>query len=262
MNTIKIFIINLERSLDRRKFMERQLQKTNLNYQFIRAVDSKNLDTSEILQINENRLHQQELLPQEIATTYSHAKACQALAASNECEFGLILEDDVILPSSLPQLLKSLSTELNRDGVMMLAAYLASKTSIRHIKSIDKNFDIASPLTTTGVYGTQAYLLSKSQAFSFAKKMLPVKTVADDWKYYLREGIFDEIMWVYPFPCRHAEFISLIREDSRTDISYLRKLSKKIIFKYRIFPIYHFVIRKNRKATLAAEQSFVDYLQN
>lgn len=81
----KIYYINLDRSTDRRAFMEDQFEKYNATYQRVSAIDGNTLDMSKYKHKN---LHKYEL-----ACSLSHYKAIK-MAYDEGNEHALIMEDD------------------------------------------------------------------------------------------------------------------------------------------------------------------------
>ena len=99
---MKILIINLKKSTDRKHNIEQQLKQLNIsNYEFIEAIDGKELnrhlyDTTKAEKMLFKRINRSRpLLNTEIACTLSHIKAYErCLELQERC---IILEDDVIL---------------------------------------------------------------------------------------------------------------------------------------------------------------------
>lgn len=95
---MKIFLINLAQRSDRLAFMEDQLSALGLPFTRIEAVDG--LGDAEIAYpANHSRLSKAEF-----ACYLSHVKCWEAFLATDESHC-LILEDDVVLAKSLPQIL-------------------------------------------------------------------------------------------------------------------------------------------------------------
>jgi len=98
---MKLYIINLEQARDRRVYMEAQVD--GLEHEFIEAVDSRTL--------------QREDWPEQmslgaVGCALSHLKAYRAIVRDGRT--GIVLEDDAILPATLPDI------DLD-EGVALLA---------------------------------------------------------------------------------------------------------------------------------------------
>jgi hypothetical protein len=98
---MKLYIINLERDRDRRAFIEAQVD--GLEHEFIEAVDGRTLrreDWPEHMTLGA------------VACALSHLEAYRAIIRDGET--GIVLEDDAILPPTLPDILLE-------EGVALLA---------------------------------------------------------------------------------------------------------------------------------------------
>lgn len=91
---MKIFVINLERDISKKKYMTRTLSLIGAEYEFIDAVDGDNLDFNPNKKIYPDfgRL----LTKGEVGTIFSHRKAL-SLILERKLPYAVILEDDVVL---------------------------------------------------------------------------------------------------------------------------------------------------------------------
>ena len=96
---IPILYINLDRSKDRKKLMEKQLPLVSDNYQRVSAIDGKKIDNIERGVVNGIKYFNEytELSPAVLACTMSHIKAIKT-AYDKGYKNALILEDDAPLP--------------------------------------------------------------------------------------------------------------------------------------------------------------------
>lgn len=190
---MKILIINLKRSIERRQDIEEQLHKLNIsNYEFIEAVDGNQLDDSIIDQKIALRILKQmcnRTLPLnmgEAGCMLSHIKAYKRSLELNErC---IILEDDCLLTDSF---IGEIEQELKDEYELVYFGYalnvkgeLGPYISQHDTQTLDKFCDLTSSKiilnkfckienTNIIVYGTHAY----SPSLSACKKMLKYNTV-------------------------------------------------------------------------------------
>ncbi|ECQ0769904.1 glycosyltransferase family 25 protein [Campylobacter coli] len=170
---MKVFIINLERSLDRKEHMQRQIQKlfernprleNKLEFIFFKAVDAKNKEHLEFKQHFPwwaSWVLGRELSDGEKACFASHYKLWQECVKLDEPI--IILEDDV-----------EFSDEFLNNGVEYIDELLKSKYEyIRLCYLFDKRLYF---LSESGYYlsfeklaGTQGYVLQVSAAVKFLK---------------------------------------------------------------------------------------------
>lgn len=107
---MKVFVINLKRSPERRAFMKKQLDALGMDYEFIEATDGKELSDEEIKNIYDEeaslKFLRVPLTRGEIGCAHSHIKTYQKIVNDN-LDYALVLEDDSILEPSLFSLLKN-----------------------------------------------------------------------------------------------------------------------------------------------------------
>src|SRR5690242_19024849 len=98
---MQIYYINMARRTDRRAFMEAQLAKLGLEATRIEAVTPETFLASAVT------ASRGRLTPVALSCSLSHVKAAEALLASGD-PCALILEDDAILSTRLPEFLAAL----------------------------------------------------------------------------------------------------------------------------------------------------------
>ncbi|MBQ0425162.1 glycosyltransferase family 25 protein, partial [Proteus mirabilis] len=101
---MKIYIVNLEKDIERKASIKAQLDALNLDYQFISAVYGKALSQEEIAQLSPDFEKTRLTLP-ELGCALSHLKVYREIIKNND-EIALILEDDVRINSDLIELLE------------------------------------------------------------------------------------------------------------------------------------------------------------
>lgn len=179
---MKIFVINLEKDVDRRDSIKKQLDKLNLPYEIIPGVYGKNLSADE-LTIDYNakkahRIHCRNLSLSEIGCALSHINLYKKIIEEQVSE-ALILEDDVILPNELPNLLQKIEEHIHHNvpEVILLSPGKAKyKHKARRILT-----DCYSIYPYHNGYFTSSYIINQLAAISLSKELYPVHTVADCW---------------------------------------------------------------------------------
>ncbi|MGI7987595.1 glycosyltransferase family 25 protein [Campylobacter jejuni] len=182
---MKVFIINLERSLDRKEHMQKQIQKlfeknpslkNKLEFIFFKAIDAKNkehLEFKDHFPWWASWVLGRELSDGEKACFASHYKLWQECVKLDEPI--IILEDDV-----------EFSDEFLNNGVEYIDELLKSKYEyIRLCYLFDKRLYF---LNESGYYlsfeklaGTQGYVLKPSAANKFISKAKFIYTPVDDY---------------------------------------------------------------------------------
>ncbi len=169
---MKTYIINLLTRPDRKDFMGSQMEKGDLDYEFIKAVDGKMLSDQEIdtVTLNFSASH---LTKGEVACALSHLSIYQKMI-DNNIDIALVLEDDVYVPDNIDSVLqKILSIEQNnKPNIYLLSdveAYIENSSlyeGIYRIESASK---------------AHCYVINKTAAKKMLKKLIPIRYEADMW---------------------------------------------------------------------------------
>ncbi len=89
-----IYIINMERSKDRKSYIEDHFKKYGiLEYNFVNGIDGSKEDLNELI----NNLNELNVSKNEISCGMSHLKAIRHWLETSDSEYGIIMEDDVSL---------------------------------------------------------------------------------------------------------------------------------------------------------------------
>lgn len=119
MKKFKIFVINLDESVVRLERLKAEFERIGLDFERLPAVDGRKLGENQILKHYSPELNRKKyfkpLSKPEIGLYMSHLKACEKII-SEELDFGIILEDDIVLKDGfqiIPQVLCSLNEEWN-----------------------------------------------------------------------------------------------------------------------------------------------------
>jgi glycosyl transferase family 25 len=110
---MKIIVINLSSAAARREFQEKQLGKLGLDYNFLNATSVDDIDDDTYQKHYYD--WQRPLRRSEVACYFSHRRCWERVISSNEP--ALILEDDALLSSQIPSILKKLKTYNDIDLV-------------------------------------------------------------------------------------------------------------------------------------------------
>ncbi len=107
----KVFVINLDSSTDRLAHMHATLSRLGLSYERIPAIDGTKLSQDEIKHRYSSfwfqLFHGRQMSPGELGCALSHKLAYRRIV-EDQLDWGLVLEDDVLLDDSLLELLQAL----------------------------------------------------------------------------------------------------------------------------------------------------------
>jgi glycosyl transferase, family 25 len=168
---MKIFIINMEKSTDRKEFMQKQLNSLELDYSFIEAVtpDSKNFD--KIIRYNNKKRMVRVGAPMsggEIACFASHYSLWKKCIELDETI--IVLEDDVKIRNNFISVVKQLEKSINNYKYIRLHGYFDHKYSV--IETLSSTQTIVKCFKPPS--GAAAYILTPFAAKRFIGK-------ADEW---------------------------------------------------------------------------------
>jgi len=106
-----ILVISLPNAKERRDFQQNQLSKLGLEFEFLDATSTHDLNEATYKQHYQD--WQRPLKKTEVACYYSHRRAWDRVIQSNRP--ALILEDDALLSKCVPELLKDFADKENTD---------------------------------------------------------------------------------------------------------------------------------------------------
>nr|WP_282558437.1 glycosyltransferase family 25 protein [Providencia rettgeri] len=170
-----VFIINLKESSERRMKMQAQLDKTKLKYEFINAVNGKNLSDTELKKATHDYPNCM-LTKGEIGCALSHLSIYKKMANEN-IEQALVLEDDAILPHNIEDIISQIKIF---DKIRKPNIFLLSKID-SYIKNQNLNDNI---FKVYQAIGSHAYVINVKAAKNIIKIQSPIKYESDMWRYF------------------------------------------------------------------------------
>lgn len=175
-NSLKVYLINLDRAADRFTFMDSQLCRLGIEYERITAVDRLNL-VSPIPEFDAKGyrlLHGRGFHDGEIACYLSHI-ACLRAFLSSSAEHALILEDDCRLPDDLSALLQTAVASGDEWDILRLSTV---NSGIRiPYRRFDQTRSLAISLTREK--GAGGYIVNRRCAETFLQELLPIRVAWD-----------------------------------------------------------------------------------
>lgn len=169
----KIYYINLDESIKRKEFMQQQFFKLGKQATRIPAVNGHHLKKTETLSINKQTVfsHFSIALPGELGVFLSYKKAWSMIAKQTE-EYAILLEDDVLLDSSLFKDLPKILKHLSVNSILDISGRpgFFKKSSMTVLDSMSINYFTTPSLGTTGRIYTKlaAHNINKSMPYYLA----------------------------------------------------------------------------------------------
>jgi glycosyl transferase family 25 len=176
----KIFILNLDRSTQRRKIMLDRLATLGLEAEFLSAVDGRGLTAADLPAGTEPGL-----TPGEKGCYLSHVNSWKTII-QRQLSYAIVLEDDVIISPNLMSVVEEvIALEMPFDAVRL--SYLRAFRGIP-VASLSDNACLMVPQNPP--FGAQGYLVSLDGAKRFLSRLSVPRQPVDEafdryWKYGL-----------------------------------------------------------------------------
>ena len=190
---MKVFIINLARSIDRRHSIAAQCDKLGLEYEFFPAVDGSTLSESECAQ-NTQPLNYA-FKPGEIGCALSHLAIYKKMVAEN-IQNAFILEDDAQLSDDLGGILSHLNMQSFSTLPTVLLLSKVNKLVKNKYFDIDNKYSVYPALHATTAH---AYIINLTAAKNLINLLFPVWMVADKWSLFEDYSAI-KVFCIYPEP--------------------------------------------------------------
>jgi glycosyl transferase family 25 len=238
---MKIHLINLESSIDRLQFMDRQLKKINRSYELFAAVDGRRVSQNILdsyVDLVEIRKYPNWMTPGAIGCALSHYFLYQKIATLYK-GWNLILEDDILLNSNINELIDKIdSLDVSYSNTVILLYSQSNFGEIQLRKKINinsKNYSIHSFADIKTAIGTGAYFIHSDVALEFTNRIRKIFVASDSWDVFFNEKIFTDLCCTFPFAAKPAMFKSTIGygRDSNSSSSYTFKLLVMVSNKLR-----------------------------
>ena len=243
------YVINLARSRDRRAHMTAQLRKTGLDYEFVTAVDGRDLDLQDSTLIDAALFAKNTFPAGTAGCALSHLRTYRKIMDDGRDE-ALVLEDDVTLPSDLGPLVDAVAGHLTGAEVALLnyGSPNVCKMSLEGAVDLPSARLLALPIDISHLVNAAAYVITREACQRMSDSVLPVRANADDWQFFYQEGIIDRIRCVLPLPvAKNAGFESTIGLYSLGNGLKGRLVTPFVRHK---IPIVHQVILRRRQRIL------------
>ncbi|MBL7718062.1 MAG: glycosyltransferase family 25 protein [Flavipsychrobacter sp.] len=259
---MKVYVINMERSVQRRKSMEQHLGQMGIPFEIIRAIDGNTLPDGFMQQPLGRQI---ELSKSELGCMLSHLKAYKALAESDH-EFALVLEDDILITElNMPAMFETLKHFLNRNTITLLTyfgvrdekVYLKKVLGLKDIQGAGEKYYICQPSAANNLARAGAYIIPRSIAAAIVDfHAAQIHCRADEWEVYQQHGLIETLNCLYPMPVtenyQHGSEINYTR-------NALEMIGKKIITWtiYQNIPVLTYLFKKRRASYSARHKNII-----
>lgn len=234
---MKIFVTNLEKSIDRRNLMSDQLDRLKLDFEFVKCVVGKELTEQELsLHCDMNAIHNHNKKNHWfnkgiIGCTITNQNVYKDII-NRKIDVALYLEDDVLLSEELPKILNFVEKNIQPGDVYLL--HWSSFKKIRLLNTnmnTEMNIKVYKPEDSRSIASGSAFVITKEAAKRMLKENTPIHITPDCWSYFLETGAIGKLYCLYP------KVIEIANIQSTMEIGGMIKI-RQFIYKYRIFPFY------------------------
>lgn len=208
MDAVQTWVINLDRAPDRLARVREQLERLQLPWQRLPAVDARAFTPAQRALLDEpafHRHHGMTPLPGELGCYLSHIEVMRHFLAS-DAPAALVLEDDVRLHDTLPAVLAALMARPERWDVVKLSAVHSGTP----VAVADLGAGHALAVMLSKCTGSSAYLMNRRAAEAWLRErggLLPMQLPYDHafdraWVFGLKQRL------VVPTPCGHDDQVA------------------------------------------------------
>jgi glycosyl transferase, family 25 len=197
------YVINLARSRDRRTYITAHLHKIGADYEIVTAIDGRDLDLDDSRIIAPSYRTTINLPVGSAGAALSHLAVYRRII-DDGLDMALVLEDDIILPADLNALADAVGKELVGAEIALLSVDTPTplKMSTEGSLPLSSSRFLALPINASQPLSGAAYVITREACERMVERNFPIRTVADAWGFYYREGILDRVRCVVPIPVR------------------------------------------------------------
>lgn len=204
MESLQTWVINLDRAPERLARIRAQLDRLQLPYTRLAAIDARAFTPEQAAALDHaayHRKHGMTPVAGELGCYLSHVAVMQRFLASDAAA-ALVLEDDVLLHDGLPAALRGLLRHPGRWDMVKLSA-VHSGTPVPYLR-LGAGHWLAVMLSRCT--GSSAYVINRRAATAYLRELLPMSLPYDHvfdqgWRFGLK------VRLVTPTPCGHDEQI-------------------------------------------------------
>jgi glycosyl transferase family 25 len=195
-----IKVLSLKKAIDRRKFIENQLNELGLTYEFADAVDPKTC-SKDILEIFSSSKYQSiyNKFPNfgDIGPSLSHYLLRKDFSKNENHNIFMILEDDAKILCTKEELFSTIKIfENSKFDVLLLGFSKCDDYYEKHINIINPIMPVyrvnnkisIGPRYLNSFSGAVGYLVKKKAA-KMMSDLLPLSVIADDWGFFSKLGL-------------------------------------------------------------------------
>lgn len=217
------FVINLEKDVERRVQISRQLNDLDIPHSIFSAVHGASLTTEEIDSYYDRDRAialSHDMTLSEIGCALSHVFIYRKMVAEG-IPYALVLEDDARLNNDLPHVISRLQDEYESTEPVVILLGHVRKYQNRAPLILDEKYRVAEIYGTP--VGAHGYFITLAGAKKLLDNLFPVWAVADDWAIF--NDKFATVRALVPYCIGLSEFAQVSNlEGERKNIKLKRSI--------------------------------------
>lgn len=213
---MKVFVVSLKKSVERRKAIEQQLNELEIKFDFFDAIYGADYYDNPLFFNKEKSLKYElrTMLPGEVGCSLSHIEIYKKIVEEN-LDYAFILEDDAIISKDIKFVLPEIEKHIKQNDLLTLEKCdIYKKRGAIHLYN---EYYIVKPKLVK--YGSMAqtagYIITKEAAQKIISINFPVYVPADSWGQYTKVINFRGIIPSKTLIHQALEFDSTITEKTR-----------------------------------------------
>jgi glycosyl transferase family 25 len=185
------------------------------------------------------------LTPGQIGCALSHL-AVYKLMIERNLRWAFIVEDDAILPKNICQILENIRHHLPDRGVIQLYNWNGGSTECSTHMSIKiHGYMLYHPARISELGSTLAYMIGSEAAKGILSVNYPVKSTADNWQFFFKQGAFESARILHPSPIAVMPF-----ETTVLPVNYGNTYVGKLILLAKRTVLFPLVVIRRRIQTM------------
>ena len=236
---IKVLVISLKESLDRRALVEQNMASLQLPWRFMDACSHQSESKITVDYDEQLKRFGRQLTPGEIGVFKSHMLALAEFDHDPSFNWLIVLEDDVWIDTDFDY--KGLANFLESLDIGYLRLFCRQWMKAKHFRWFNERQILR---LSTDPYGMQGYIISRQEAIKFRNSVkLIVRPIDDEIGRFWENGL--KIFMIFPFPISEraipstllSDRVALKQDAKRNSISRIAFKIKDYVMK-RIFVIF------------------------
>ncbi len=214
------YVVNLERSVNRRVHMQKELRKVSFECEFVQAVDGRDLDISDVRLFSPELTSRPNFRPGAAGCALSHLEVYRRIVAAG-LDCALVMEDDIVIPRDMDRLCAEVARQMRGAEVVLLNFHSDDgvtevlKDGLQQLSGSRRLAEIADEASSTG-----CYMITREACERLLVGQSTLVAFPDHWVMFYEKEWIDNLRCVVPMPIPNSP-------ELRTSIDFFQHDSLK-----------------------------------